>query len=196
MWLLQSCAVWGGALPSRLSGHATPQSPDSIPQTLSLSGILSPNLRVPVCLWPLPPILRGFTSSWVVASTVILWCAEVIGWRWGTGSFGSKQSRGVGSRRDQQRGDLRMKEKWKCKSLSHVRLFCYPMDCSLSGSSIHGILQAILEWVIMPSSRGSSRPWDWTQVSHIAGRFFTIWITREVSGWNIYILNHLLACCL
>ena len=41
--------------------------------------------------------------------------------------------------------------------------------------SDHGILQArILEWVAMPSSRGSSQPWDQTQVSSIAGRFFTI----------------------
>ena len=42
-----------------------------------------------------------------------------------------------------------------------------------------GILQArILEWVALPS-RGSSQPRDRTQVSHIAGRFFTVWITRE-----------------
>ena len=50
--------------------------------------------------------------------------------------------------------------------------FCDPMDCS-PGSSVHGILQArILEWVAMPSSRGSSQPRDRTQVSHIAGGFF------------------------
>ena len=43
-----------------------------------------------------------------------------------------------------------------------------------------GILQArILEWVAKPSSRESFQPRDWTQVSHIAGRFFTIWATRE-----------------
>ena len=43
-----------------------------------------------------------------------------------------------------------------------------------------GILQArMLEWVAMPSSRGSSLPRDQTQVSHIAGRFFTIQATRE-----------------
>ena len=48
------------------------------------------------------------------------------------------------------------------------------MDCSLQGSSVHGILQArVLEWVAMPSSRGSSQPRDWTQVSCAAGRFFT-----------------------
>ena len=38
---------------------------------------------------------------------------------------------------------------------------CDPMDCSPPGSSVHGILQArILEWVAMPSSRGSSQPRD------------------------------------
>ena len=40
------------------------------------------------------------------------------------------------------------------------------MDCSLTGSSVHGILQTrILEWVVIPFSRGSSRPRDWTWVS-------------------------------
>ena len=40
------------------------------------------------------------------------------------------------------------------------------MDCSLPGSSVHGILQArILEWVAMPSSTGSSWPRDWTSIS-------------------------------
>ena len=40
---------------------------------------------------------------------------------------------------------------------------CNPMDCSLPGSSVHGILQAgILEWVAIPFSRGSSQPRDRT----------------------------------
>ena len=48
------------------------------------------------------------------------------------------------------------------------------MDCSPPGSSFHGILQArVLEWVAMPSSRWFSQPMDQTQVSCIAGRFFT-----------------------
>ena len=52
---------------------------------------------------------------------------------------------------------------------------CDPTDCILPGSSVHGILQAgILEWVAIPFSRGSSQPRDQTQVSCIAGRFFTI----------------------
>ena len=43
---------------------------------------------------------------------------------------------------------------------------CDPMDCSPPGPSVHGILQArILEWVAVPSSRGSSRPKDQTLVS-------------------------------
>ena len=51
---------------------------------------------------------------------------------------------------------------------------CDPMDCSLPGSSVHGILQArILEWVAYPFSRGSSQPRNQTWVSCIAGGFFT-----------------------
>ena len=43
--------------------------------------------------------------------------------------------------------------------------FCDSMDWSPSGSSIHGILHArILEWIVIPFSKGSSRSWDWTQV--------------------------------
>ena len=62
------------------------------------------------------------------------------------------------------------------------------MDYSLPGYSVYGILQAsILEWVAMPSSRGSFRLRDWTQVSCIAGRFFTVWATREAQGSHIYV---------
>ena len=65
-----------------------------------------------------------------------------------------------------------------CESLSRVRHFVTPQTETLQ-ASVHGILQArILEWVAMPFSRGSSQPKDQTQVSHIAGTFFTVWITR------------------
>ena len=57
---------------------------------------------------------------------------------------------------------------------------CNSLDYSPTGSSVHGILQArVLEWVAMPSSRGYSQPRDQTRVSFIAGRFLTIWATRE-----------------
>ena len=57
------------------------------------------------------------------------------------------------------------------------------MDCSPPDSSVRVILQTrLLEWVAMPSSRGSSQPRDQTQVSCIAGRFFPIWTTKEVAN--------------
>ena len=53
------------------------------------------------------------------------------------------------------------------------------MDC------VHGIFQArVLEWVAVSFSRESSRPWDGTRVSCIAGRCFTIWATKEVWTCN------------
>ena len=59
---------------------------------------------------------------------------------------------------------------------------CATMDCSLPGSSAHGILQArILEWVDIPYSRGSAWPRDRIWVSYIAGGFFPLWTTREAS---------------
>ena len=58
--------------------------------------------------------------------------------------------------------------------------FCDPMDCSPSGFSVHGLLQArILEWVVIPFSTGSSQPRDQTWVSCIARGSFTIWSTKE-----------------
>ena len=57
---------------------------------------------------------------------------------------------------------------------------CNPMGCSIPGSTIHGIFQArVLEWVAISFSRRSSRPRDWTWISRIAGRCFTVWVTRE-----------------
>ena len=55
-----------------------------------------------------------------------------------------------------------------------------PMDYSPPGFSVHGILQArILEGVATALFRGSSQPRDWTQVSSLAGRLYTIWTTRK-----------------
>ena len=52
---------------------------------------------------------------------------------------------------------------------------CDHMDCSRLGSSVPEISQArILEWVVISFFRGSSRPRDQTQISCIAGRFFTV----------------------
>ena len=65
--------------------------------------------------------------------------------------------------------------KWKWKSLSHVQLFV-----THGLHTVLGILRTIiLEWVAFPFSRGSSQPRDWTQVSCVAGRFFTSWATGK-----------------
>ena len=68
------------------------------------------------------------------------------------------------------------------KSESEVAQSCLPlcnsMDCSLPGSSVHGIFPArVLEWVAIFFSRGSSWPRDRTWVSHVAGRRFTVCMT-------------------
>ena len=56
------------------------------------------------------------------------------------------------------------------------------MDCSLPGSSVHGILQArIVEWVAMPSSKGSSQPRDQTLVSYVSC----------IGRWVLYHEHHL-----
>ena len=69
---------------------------------------------------------------------------------------------------------------------SHPTLWDF-MDCSPSGSSVYGILQArILEWVVISCSRGSSQPRDWTRVSCSEGRFFTFRATREAPGKSLH----------
>ena len=67
-----------------------------------------------------------------------------------------------------------------CIVIQSCPTLCDSVDCSPPGFSVHGILQArILGWVAMPFSRRFSQPRDQTHVSHIAGRFFTTWATRE-----------------
>ena len=78
----------------------------------------------------------------------------------------------------------------KVKVFSHVLLFVTPMDCSLPGSSVHGIIQVrILEWVAISFSRKSFWPRDQT-VSCIASRFFTVWATRPILEFHINGLLH------
>ena len=76
--------------------------------------------------------------------------------------------------------NLLYKLKWSEVKVAQSCLTLWdPMDYT-----VHGILQArILEWVAFPFSRGSSQPRDRTQVSLIAGRFFTSWATREAQEY-------------
>ena len=85
---------------------------------------------------------------------------------------------------DLRSGDSQHITSFRRAKTQHVRsvtqsclTLCIPHGVRSPGSSVHGILQArILEWVAMPSSRGSFQSRDWTQASNIsctAGEFFT-----------------------
>ena len=70
---------------------------------------------------------------------------------------------------------------WCASLVSRVWLFEISWTVAHQAPLSMGILQArILGRVAMPSSRGSSQPKDWTQVSCTAGRCFTVWATTEV----------------
>ena len=72
---------------------------------------------------------------------------------------------------------------WVSEVAQSCPTLCDPMGCSLAGSSVHGIFQAIVpEWIAISFSRGSSQPRDQTRVSRIVDRHFTVWATREVSS--------------
>ena len=87
------------------------------------------------------------------------------------GGDGNGGGGGVGSDGGGGAGDMRMDESEVAQSCLTL---CDPMDCTLTGSSVHGIFQAIvLEWIAIPFSRGSSQPRARTQVSRIVDRLFT-----------------------
>ena len=73
---------------------------------------------------------------------------------------------------------------------------CKSMNCSLPGSSVHGIPQArILEWFAVSFSRGSFQPRNWTQIFCIAGRFFPDWIIRELCKTTNLIFRTIYKIC-
>ena len=74
--------------------------------------------------------------------------------------------------------------------LQSCSTLCDPMDCSLPGSFVHGIFLArIMEWIAMPSSRGSSQPRDQIHISYIVGRF-SISVPPRKPHIYIYIYIH------
>ena len=105
----------------------------------------------------------------------------------------------------QSMGSQRVRHNWAMK---HIFIFmlcavlclvtqlcptlCDSTDCSPPGSSVHGISQArILEWVAIPFSRGSLRPMDGTQISHIAGELFTTWVIGNPKKTGVSSLSFL-----
>ena len=99
------------------------------------------------------------------------------GWLGGAGANGGEQGRRMG---DGEPGRV-LEEQTTVLLVTQLCLTLRnPMDCSPPGASVHGILQArTLERVAISFSRGSFWPRDRTQVSCIAGGFFTVWATRE-----------------
>ena len=85
---------------------------------------------------------------------------------------------------------------WACCMLSHVWL-CKLMDYSPLGSSVHGIQARILEWVTISSSRGSSRPKDWTCISCISRQILYHCTTGEaqVNVLGVLVAQSCLTLC-
>ena len=68
------------------------------------------------------------------------------------------------------------------KLLQSYLTLCHPLGCSPPGPSVHGVLQArTLEWVAMPSSRGSFWPRDWTWISYVSC----------IGRWVLYLEGHM-----
>ena len=92
----------------------------------------------------------------------------------------SRMCRGIGKLPTSLPPPLNKERKKESEVTQLCPTLCDPMDCSLPGSSVHGIFQAReLEWVAISFSRGSSWPRDRTQVSHTVSRHLTVWATRE-----------------
>ena len=128
--------------------------------------VLEKTLESPLDYKEIQPVHPKGNQSWIFigrsdaeAETPILWPPDVKNWHiWKEHEWVSEVSEVTQS----------------CPTLYD------PIDCSLPDSSIHGIFQArILEWVAISFSRRSSRPRDWTLVSRIVGRRFTIWAPRK-----------------
>ena len=70
-------------------------------------------------------------------------------------------------------------------SASHSVGLCESRDCSLPGSSVHEMFQArILEWVAMPSSRGSSSPRFYVVLNHFS--FFSTFFFAFYTSLHVY----------
>ena len=113
-------------------------------------------------------LTRGMLGPWIKVN----WRWSSRRWQeWTTTSLGISELKWMGM-------------KFKVFIAQKCLTFHNPMDCSLPGSSVHGISQArILEWVVISFSRGSSWPRDQTLVSWVSciGR----WILYHCTTWEV-----------
>ena len=154
---------------------------------------------------PVPGILKARTLEWVAISFSNAWkwkvkvkllsCDWLLATPWAA-VHQAPPSMGF-SRQEYWSGMPLPSPKTRFIFFSHLVVSdsLRPVDCSPPSFSVHGILQArILERVAISFSRGSSRPRDRTQVSHIAGRRFNLCTTREtrlasLKCWILSIVN-------
>ena len=106
------------------------------------------------------------------------WCRKKVSFLWGCDTH-TWQRKSWKHNQIQGRESKALK-KVKVLVTQSCQTLYEPMNCSPPCSSVHGNFQArILERVAIPFSRQSAQARYWTPVSFIAGRFFTIWDTRE-----------------
>ena len=114
-----------------------------------------------------------YYHTWVRGQPIIVWLVDTQGWIWLPSSRSSRCDVPCITvvHRDVHGASTKCMLMF-CAVLSSFQSclsLCDPMDCSPLGSSVYEIPQArTLEWVAMPSSRGSFQPRDWTQVSYIS----------------------------
>ena len=122
------------------------------------------------CCWPTVPTMQ---SSAILPFGLTKWLP----------SFSQRRLL-FQSEEEGQRLDYCFQVKWSEVAQSCPTL-CDPMDCSLPGFSVHGILLArIPEWVTISFPGGSSWPRDGTRVSRVVGRCFNLWATRETPKFS------------
>ena len=141
--------------------------------------MLFSRVRLFVTPWtPAHQVSPSLTISWSLPNFTSIESVMLSNHLYSLGTVDSLEKAPMLGKIEGKRGRRQQRMRW-LKSLCLVTqlcpALCDPTDCSLPGYSVHGISQArILEWVTMPSSRGSSHPRDQTQVSSTAGGFFTI----------------------
>ena len=142
-----------------------------------MAGGISPQLGVYWLLFSDPPT---FTESLFFLSTHSEPHTQGMGTDLGPESLGGTCARGIEQQDEEPHsgavsGKPLLKKSMHAKSCKSCPALCDPEDSSPPGSSVQAILQArLLEWVVVPSSRGSSPPRDQSWVFCIGGRFFTI----------------------
>ena len=163
------------------------------------SVVLEKTLESPLDCKEIQPVHPKGDQSWVFigrsdveVETPILWLPDAKRWLFGKDADAGKDWRQEekGTTEDEMTGCITDSMNMSLSKLQEivkvkVALCCLTL-CDSMDYTVHGILQArILEWVAFPFSRGFSQPKDRTHVSHIAGGFFTSWVTGKPKNTGV-----------